>query len=118
MYTRKLALAAMLSFLSTVGCGVILASVGYAAALPSLQTRAVTQVSSADLSALAPFTHFAGAAYCGIAQLNAWSCSRCLDQAASIRTVSDMIMCYSSMQNHLRLHAHACRRRWERHPAM
>ncbi|RPD55587.1 alpha/beta-hydrolase [Lentinus tigrinus ALCF2SS1-7] len=67
----------MLGFLSTVVCGVLLTSVGRTAALPALQTRAVTQVTSTDLSALAPFTNFAGATYCSVDQLNAWSCKAC-----------------------------------------
>ncbi|KAI0699167.1 alpha/beta-hydrolase [Cerioporus squamosus] len=67
----------MLGFLSTVVCGVLLASAGRAAALPTLQARAVTQLSSSDLSALAPFTHFAGATYCGLDTITAWSCTAC-----------------------------------------
>ncbi len=70
----------MLDFLSTVVWGVLLASTGHAAALPALQTRAVTPLSSVDLSALAPFTHFAGAAYCGLDTITAWSCSTILIQ--------------------------------------
>ncbi|KAI0703251.1 alpha/beta-hydrolase, partial [Earliella scabrosa] len=47
-----------------------------AAALP-LERRAAVRVSSADLAALAPFTRFAGAAYCSLSSLKAWNCPAC-----------------------------------------
>ena len=63
----------MLRFLSTVLYGVLLVVSANAAALP-LERRAAVRVSSADLAALAPFTRFAGAAYCSLSSLQAWNC--------------------------------------------
>lgn len=67
----------MLRFLPTTLCGLLLAVVANAAALPVLESRTVTEVTATDLAALAPFTRFAGAAYCSLEQLKAWSCSMC-----------------------------------------
>ena len=41
---------------------------------PVLQKRAVTHLSSSDLSGLAPFTQFARAAYCPTSILKTWKC--------------------------------------------
>ncbi|KAI0765188.1 alpha/beta-hydrolase [Fomes fomentarius] len=67
----------MLCFLPTALCGLLLAVVANAAALPVLESRVVTEVTATDLAALAPFTRFAGAAYCGLEQVKAWSCTAC-----------------------------------------
>lgn len=51
-----------------------LLSKGLYASPANLQERSVTQLSSADLYNLAPFTQFARAAYCRTSTLQGWDC--------------------------------------------
>jgi hypothetical protein len=52
-----------------------LAAPSQSAALRRVSKRDdVTMVSSSDLDALSPFTHFAGATYCGVASIQNWTC--------------------------------------------
>ena len=43
-------------------------------ASPTLSSRSVTKLSSKDLAAFAPYTHFAAAAYCGSDKVTNWDC--------------------------------------------
>ncbi|KAI0777310.1 alpha/beta-hydrolase [Trametes elegans] len=48
-------------------------------ASPTLSTRSVTKLSSKDLAAFAPYTHFAAAAYCGSDKVTNWDCGDACD---------------------------------------
>ncbi|KAI0751667.1 alpha/beta-hydrolase [Daedaleopsis nitida] len=67
----------MLLRFSTSVLASTLALVASTTALPALHTRAISELTQADLNALAPFARFAGAAYCDLGQVQAWNCAAC-----------------------------------------
>ena len=64
----------MMRILSIVLCSVLLALSKSATAHPSLQARAVTELSHEDFMKLAPFAQFARATYCDLKEVKAWKC--------------------------------------------